>query len=121
MNFFKRRAKLKNANYLELVPIKLVAHEVDNGLVTLLLPKFTSKFAKKYIVPKLAAPHIKLKLDEMGSASWLAIDNKKNVAAIAQELHARVGGNLEETEERLLKFFTLLYDQKLISFDILQF
>ncbi len=118
MNFFLRRAKLKNANYLELRPIRVVGEEVDsNNRVVVLIPKFTSKFAKKYFEPKLKSPYIKLKLDELASASWLAIDGNKKVSDIANELVQLFGEKIQPVEERLTKFLTQLYEQRLITFE----
>lgn len=114
-NFWQRRAILKKTNYLDLTPIRLVTEEIDaNHIVTILIPKFTSRFAKNHVVPKLKSPHIRLKLDVLGSASWSAIDGKKKVYDIADELMQKFG-EIEATE-RLTKFLTVLYGQKLITF-----
>jgi hypothetical protein len=134
MNILQRRAVLKNANYLNLTPVRLMEEEVGtDNLVVLLLPRFTSNFAKKYIVPRLKrAPHIRLKLDQLGSASWLAIDGKRKVGEIAVELQRTLNSNssvevqqqlpispsssIEDIESRLTRFLTLLYEQKIITF-----
>jgi hypothetical protein len=117
MNFFQRRAKLKNANYLEVTPVRVLKEEVDeSNLVTVLIPKVTNRFAKKYFEPMLKSPLIKLKLDEIGSASWLAIDGKKKVAEIAAELVQKFGDKIEPVEERLTKYLTTLYEQRFITF-----
>ncbi len=117
MNFFQRRAKLKNANYLEVTPLRILKEEVDeNKLVTVLIPKVTNRFAKKYFEPMLKTPVIKLKLDEIGSASWLAIDGKKNVGEIAAELAQKFGDKIDPVEERLTKYLTTLYEQRFITF-----
>ena len=117
MNFFQRRAKLKNANYLEVTPIRVLNEEVDeNNLVTILIPKVTNSFAKKYFEPMLKSPVIKLKLDEIGSASWLAIDGKKKVVEIATELVQKFGDKIDPVEERLTKYLTTLYEQRFITF-----
>lgn len=117
MKFLQRRKILKQANYLELTPIRLVTEEVDqNNLVTILMPKFTSKFTQKYFLPRSKSPYIRIKLDELGSASWLAIDGKKKVRVIIDELKEKFGEKIQPAEERLTTFFTMLYQQKLISF-----
>lgn len=117
MNFFQRRAKLKNANYLEVTPVRVLKEEVDeNNFVTILIPKVTNRYAKKYFEPMLKSPLIKLKLDEIGSASWLAIDGKKKVAEIAAELVQKFGDKIDPVEERLTKYLTTLYEQRFITF-----
>ncbi len=117
MNFFKRRAILKNANHLMLTPVRFVGEEVDqNNFVALLIPKFTNNFAKKYFQPRSKSPFIKLKLDELGSASWLAINGEKKVSEIADELEKKFGEKIHPVEERLTKFLSLLYNHKLILY-----
>ena len=118
MNFFQRSKRLKNANYLDLTPIRLEKEEIDSeNLVTILIPKFKNNFAKKYIVPRLKSNLIKLKLDELGSESWLTIDGMKKVGEIAKELSLKLGEKIHPAEERLTKFLTVLYEQRLITFN----
>ena len=117
MNFFERRAKLKNVNYLTLTPIRLESETVDeNNIVTVLIPRFKSKFAQKHIVPKLKSIHIKLKLDVVGSAVWLLIDGTKKVSEMVPELVNKFNDTDESMEKRLTKFLSLLYDNRLITF-----
>lgn len=118
MGFFQRRKILKNANYLDLTPICKVKHTIgpENNVV-LIIPKFTNKFIVDKIVPKLKHPEMKLNLDELGSAAWLAIDGKKKVKDIAIELSAKFGEKIKPVDERLTKFLTMLYEQSLITFE----
>ncbi len=118
MNFFERRKKLKSANYLELTPVHLMKYDSDeNNFVTIYIPKFNSQFSLKYIMPRLKNPYIKLKLDELGSAAWLEIDGKKKVMEIADILIKKFGQKVQPVEERLTKFLTQLYEQRLITFE----
>ena len=121
MNFFQRRKILKNTSAFDLTPIHFVQHELgENNIVTVLIPKFTNKITVKVFEPRLKTPHIKLKLDELGSAVWLAIDGKKKVGAIASELVGSFGDKIKPVEERLPKFLTQLYEQRLITFEELK-
>jgi len=117
MNFIKRRKILKNTSAFDLTPLKLVRHEIaENNLVIVLFPKFINKYAVKYLQPRIKSHYIKLKLDELGSAVWLSIDGHKKVGVIAKELVDAFGDKIQPVEERLPKFLTQLYEQKLISF-----
>ncbi|MEW6195945.1 MAG: PqqD family protein [Bacteroidota bacterium] len=116
-SFLERRKILKKANYLELHPIRLHKEELnEENLVTILIPKFKNPFLVKYLVPKMKSPVIKLKLDELGSSAWLMFDGKKNVGKIASSLTEKFGDKIQPVNERLTKFLTGLYEQKLISF-----
>jgi hypothetical protein len=118
MFFEKKQSKLKgDLNYLNLIPCKILNDEkTEDGLIYLLIPRFKSKFANKYILPKLKSPNIKLKLDEMGSETWILIDSKRNVNSIAEELEEKFGDRIKPVNERLTTFLTQLYSHKFISF-----
>ncbi|MEG8947201.1 PqqD family protein [Rosettibacter firmus] len=117
MNFFRSKKNLKYVNYLDLIPYHIASYETNEiNLVTVLIPKFSSEFAKKYIMPRLKTPFIKLKLDELGSAAWLEIDGNKKVIDIANNLSEKFGNKIQPVEERLTKFLNQLYEQKLITF-----
>ena len=57
LSFFERRKILKNVNYLNIVPYRIHKEEIDeNGLVTVLIPKFKRKFANE-ILTRVGKPH----------------------------------------------------------------
>lgn len=116
LSFSKRRKILKKANYLDLHPLKLHNEEINDNLVTVLIPKFQNKYIVEYIVPKLKSPDIKLKLDEIGSVTWLLLDGKKDVRTISKLLLEKFGEKIEPVNQRLTKFLTSLYEQRLITF-----
>jgi len=117
MNFFQRRALLKEANYLEVRPVRSYGETIDeNNFVTVLIPKFKNRFAVRFILPYMQYKFFKVKLDEFGSAAWLLIDKKRNVGEIATELVKLFGEKIQPVEERLTKFFTGIYEQRLITF-----
>ena len=118
LSFIERKKILKNANYLDLRPIRNYSEEIsDDNLVTILIPRFKNQFAAKYILPKMKGKYFKLKLDEIGSAAWLLINGKSNVAEIMKDLDAKFGEKIQPVDERLIKFLTQLYQQRLITFE----
>jgi hypothetical protein len=121
MNLIQRRKILKRANYLELIPIRLPAYKTEeNGRVTLIIPKFRNEAFARWFIPKRKSTNYTLRLDELGSASWLAIDGIRNVGAIADILSERYQISGEDARIRLTRFITLLYDQRYITFTVLQ-
>jgi len=117
LSFSERRKILKGANYLELTPVRVHKEEVsEENLVTVLIPKFQNKFAQRFIVPRLKSDLFRLKLDELGSSVWLSIDGKKTVDQIAKHLLKKFDDKIEPVNERLTKFLTNLYEQRLITF-----
>ncbi|HNS17229.1 MAG TPA: PqqD family protein [Bacteroidales bacterium] len=117
MNFFQRRRILKGANYLTLTPVRIHAHEIaENGRVTLMVPKFKNQVLREYLIPRNKSDHFRIHLDELGSATWLAINGESNVAEICSKLHESLGEKISPAEQRVTRFLTLLYDQRYITF-----
>lgn len=120
LNFFERRKILKAKSLLELTPLSKIEHqEESDNLITLLYPKFKNPKVSKFMLGG-KSPYIHLKLDEIGTASWLLIDGKKNVEKIAEELVVKFGEKINPVHDRLGKFLTQLYTNKYISFKELQ-
>jgi hypothetical protein len=116
-NFFQRRKILKKANYLLLTPVRVHNHKVEeNGNVTLIVPKFKKKWMRNFFVPSRKSEHFRIILDEIGSATWLAIDGKSDVQTICNRLGVQLGDKIDHAEERVTKFLTLLYDQRYVTF-----
>jgi hypothetical protein len=118
LSFKERKKILKNVNTLDLTPIKLHTEEIDGeDLVTVLVPKFKNEIAKKYIAPKLKSADFKIKFDKLGSAVWMNMNGKKNVQEIIKNVSMKFGDEIQQAEERIIKFIFQLYEQKLISFN----
>jgi hypothetical protein len=118
LSFKERKNILKNVNTLDLTPLKLYTQEIEEeDLVTVLVPKFKNEIAKKFIVPKLKSSDFKIKFDKLGSAVWMNIDGNKNVQEIIKSVSMKFGDEIQQAEERIIKFIFQLYEQKLISFN----
>ncbi len=108
-------------NYLELTPECIHGYVIkENGKVSVLIPRFTSLFFGKYFLPLLKNKYIPLKLDELGSETWLLIDGKKNVQTICDILVEKYGDKMNPAEERVTSFLTHLYKNKFIKFNDLK-
>lgn len=117
LSFNERKKILKSANTLDLTPLRIYSeHKNDEGLVTVIVPKFKNKFATKYVSPKLKSDHFKIKLDKFGSAVWENINGNTKVEKIIKDVKKKFGDELEQEEERITKFIFQLYTQGFISF-----
>lgn len=111
---FEKKQK-RVINFLELVPEQNMEFEKDEqGSVKLLIPKFKSNFFSS-IIPQGKSKHIRVSLDEIGSAAWLAADGIKNVGEIASELKEKFGERMEQAEERITKFYSQLHQNNIIK------
>lgn len=90
-------------NMLELTPVRVNQHEEIEGLINILIPKFKREFFQKFI-PKRKSKDIRIKLDEIGTATWLAMDGNKKVKDIVSELREKFSDRIEPAEERTSKF-----------------
>lgn len=124
MNFFQRRKILKNANFLELHPVREHEHEeMGDGKIYLKVPKFSKKWLRDFAIPANKKKYYTIYLDEIGTATWLEIDGEKNVKQICDKLVEKMGEKVEpynEVEERVAKFLAQLYEQRYITFRELQ-
>jgi hypothetical protein len=110
----------KQINYFDMIPIRHVREFIDEGeTITLLIPKFKSKWMRKWLIPGKRSEHFRIHLDEMGSAVWRLIDGQKNTGEICNLLA------LEDTKEidpedqielRVTKFLSRLYRNRFIMF-----
>lgn len=110
-----KKQKTTNINLLDLTPVRINGHEEVDGLVNILIPKFKKEFMKK-IIPKNKSKDIRVKLDELGSAAWLAIDGNKKVLSIVEELKQTFGEKIEPAVERVSQFINGLYANNLLYF-----
>ncbi|MGB9852624.1 MAG: PqqD family protein [Candidatus Kapaibacteriota bacterium] len=109
--------KEKSLNYLDMHPYRIYEYEFRNSeLIDVLVPRFTSKFARKYVLPKLKHPYIRANLDEFGSYLWVQIDGKTSVSDLIEKMVAKFGERVEPATERVLLFLTQLYKAGFIDF-----
>jgi hypothetical protein len=112
--------KKEAVNLLELTPVREKNFVVqENGIVTLLIPKFKKQFFQS-LIPKSKSKDIKISFDELGSAVWNEIDSNKKVEDIVKNLGEKLGEKIHPAEERITKFLTQLNSHKFISFKELQ-
>ena len=102
-------------NLLELTPVREKDFKQDNGRVTVHFPKFKNAFMQS-LIPRNKPKDINIHFDELGSEVWLAIDGKKNVTDIINELDIKIGEKIQPSQDRVSKFITQLYHHRFIYF-----
>lgn len=118
MNYFERRKILKSISASDLIPVRVHGHDVVDGKVVILAPKFKSIWMHN-LFPRTSQMFYRIKLDELGSLSWENISGDKTVAEITLAVKQQLGEkavSFDEAEERVAKFMSLLYDWKYITF-----
>jgi hypothetical protein len=104
-------------NLLDLKPLRNVPSETaEDERVILIYPKFRSAFLQKYLLPWLAKPDFRIRLDAYGSFIWQRCDGKTDVAKIAEEMLAKFGSPVEPVYERIGLFLRRLESDQFIKF-----
>ena len=83
------------------------------------MPRFKSRVNAALFQPPSKGKFIFIKLDRFGGHTWVNIDGNATVAQICEKLKEQFPEELipvEETEERVTKFLSLLYQQRYITF-----
>ena len=112
------KEKAGAVNYLNCVPSRRIEHEEDeDGRIILLRPKFMKGILSKYLQPKIKAKFFRVRLDDVGSATWAAIDGTRTVGEIADSLYEQFGEAVEPRYERCSKFVYSLYQGAMITID----
>lgn len=124
MNFFQRRRILRNANPLELHPVRLHEHQfTKDGNICLIVPKFQKRWMRDFFISGRRKKHFTIYLDELGTATWMEIDGEKTVQQICNRLKEMMGEKIlphSEVEDRVSKYLSQLYEQRYITFRELQ-
>ena len=109
----RKRGKV---NLLELMPAQRTPWETaENGNVVVLVPRFRNEFLVRWLMPRLRSPHMRVKLDALGSFVWKQCDGKTTVAAIAERMEAAFGGSTESVLDRIRTFLLTLEKSDLVN------
>jgi hypothetical protein len=101
-------------NLLDLKPVRLMEHLVENDLVVVQIPRFRSRWMG-WLQRRLKKPCFQLHLDKIGSTVWLACDGESTVADIGKRLKDRFGEEIEPLWDRLALFIRQMASGKLIE------
>lgn len=112
------RRQRGNLDLADRVPRRVVDHELDaDGRVVLLRPKHTRGLLARWLQPRLRHKHYRLKLDDIGAATWRAIDGRRTVAEIGDVLYDRFGEAVEPRLPRTSLFISTLCQGDLVALD----
>ena len=90
--------------------------EREGDLVTVLVPKFTSRFARRWFVPLLAKPDLRVRLDAVGSFVWGQCDGTATIREIGERVAARFGGDAAARRGDVIRFVRKLVKEGSLTF-----
>lgn len=109
----------KDNNFLKYIPIKSDNkwRIKDNGKVIIYFEH--DKLIEKFLYWLVQKPTTTdLELDDIGTEVWLLIDNNKTIYDIGVIIKDKFGDKIEPLYERLIIYFRILKQKKLVSFII---
>ncbi len=110
-------ASVDPAGYSARRPLRLLEWEDrEDGLVTVLRPKFGSGWFGRWMGGRLKNPHLRIKLDSYGSFIWQQCDGLRSVTEIAAATATQFD-ELEDLAERLPQFFAEAQRVGMIGWD----
>lgn len=110
MAFFRRKRDAVAEDFSDRVPLRqLEWEEQEDGRIAVLRPKFGVNRFGRWLSPRVAKnPHVKMKLDDLGTSVWRLSDGNLTVREIGTALREQSGKELEDLNERLPRFlFTM--------------
>lgn len=87
----------------------------QDGKAVLLVPRFRKGFLSRWLQPRLKRPHIRVKLDDIGSFVWRLFDGENDFTTIVSAMRLHFGEKIEPAEDRLQKFLVLLYKDRFVQ------
>lgn len=103
-------------NLLDYSPRPAVHFEIDEeGLVTLKVAKFTSRWLQRYLLPRLKQPDIAIHLDTFGSWVWRRLDGQASVRDIGRALESEFGEGVQPVYARLGLFINSLAQRNYVT------
>jgi len=90
-------------NLLTLVPVRKLEHrmEAETGKATLIVPRFQTAWVRKLFSGFMTSETVEVRLDELGTAAWLAMDGTADVAGLTKVLRNLFGERAEPVNERV--------------------
>ena len=82
----------------------------------MLVPRFSGRWTRRWLLPLFARREMRLHLDEPGSFVWRQCDGRTSVGEIAARLHARVGGEPAEAARHVVTFLHRLARYDSVTF-----
>lgn len=90
---------------LSCVPVRMAGHETtEDGKIVVLQPRFDWR-PLQALMERWNKPHMRVKLDEIGSFIWLKCDGAARVDEIAAALESRFGERVAPARDRTVLFF----------------
>lgn len=113
----RRKSGLSHVNLLALAPRRSAPWAERDGQVVVERPKPTGRGLRRIGqgVQHWLGP-ARVRLDALGSFTWIRIDGEATVARVCEEVREAFGASAEPVEERVGEFVRLLHREAMLSY-----
>ena len=113
---FRRPDELESVNLLEMAPVRLADWKERGDRVVVVRPRPTRSGVSGMIDRVLYLMSARrIRMDELGSYSWLCLDGELTVSQVANKLREKFGESVEPAEERLGHLVRVLRREGLVG------
>lgn len=112
-----RERDLEGVNLLGLAPVRLAEWEEEHGKVVVLRPFPTARGVRGLLdrfFHRMSASRIRL--DEVGSVAWRALDGSRTVAEVAGLLREEFGEKVDPADRRLAHLIWQMRREGLVAY-----
>ena len=89
--------------------------EGEDGRCVLLRPKFGRSSVGRWLASRVAEPHYRIRLDEIGTFVWKACDGETSLASIADRMREEFGPRAEPADQRLAIFVRKMLRSRMLA------
>ena len=112
-----KERELEGVNLLGLAPVRLAEWEDEHGKVVVLRPFPTARGVRGLLdrfFHRMSASRIRL--DEVGSVAWRALDGSRTVAEVAELLREEFGEKVDPADRRLAHLIWQMRREGLVAY-----
>ena len=112
-----REKELEGIDLLRLAPFRLASWEEVDGRVVVVRPPPSDTGARRVLdrfLHRMSAKRIRL--DDVGSFSWIHLDGERTVAEVADLLRVEFGDRVDPVEERLGHLVRLMRQEGFLGY-----
>ena len=89
--------------------------ESEDGRCIVLRPKFGRSALGRWLASRVAEPHYRIRLDDIGTFVWKSCDGQTSLASIATRMREEFGPSVEPAEQRLATFVRQMVRSRLLE------
>ncbi len=112
-----KQSNLAEVNLLDLTPKRLVEWTEENDVVVLQRPQLPKPWRTPFKWFSAVQAPKRLRLDDIGTSIWKALDGRRTVGEVAGLLETEFGARVDPVEERLATMIRTLHRERYLNYE----